>query len=396
MTFVSHSRVSSFSSSQNISKQDPACEVDSKSSIDQKRAFSKRKVVFVDPDDLNAPYWWPAMIVPEREIEAFKQTMENDIQEPGKGEHLVCYFEDGSFSIVPETEIAPFSPVLPPYTNYLRGVNADAFLNDKAVMLATLYWETGIVPPTFTWVRDEEQYTNASVLPLAELVTADPFPTLSTGINYQAAQYSTDSKKLTLETQDNHAGDKLNSEALATPSKVFNNQKISETKVKSAQRRNKSPPHFALKNRPIREDQTGNPGAPKNRMLWDRQDNSLSSVSVIPSSTSSSASFSDVVSPLCGLFTMESCTHCGEQTSTRITKVLCTECSNVLNDCSDNALSFQGSAHSSYCGKRARDDTQHESVHGPSTEFSILADILPRGRKQRLLHHFRSGLVPYC
>lgn len=56
----------------------------------------RRKVVFVDPDDPTAPYWWPAMVVPADEIAIFKQTMDTNVREPGRGEHLVCYFEDAS------------------------------------------------------------------------------------------------------------------------------------------------------------------------------------------------------------------------------------------------------------------------------------------------------------
>ncbi|CAG8708969.1 12806_t:CDS:2, partial [Dentiscutata heterogama] len=116
----------------------------------------RRKVVFVDPDDPDAPHWWPALVVPRKEIEIFKQKMDNDVQYPGDGESLVCYFEDGSFSIVPEKDQKPFDPKIEPYTTYMEGPNSEAFQKDKAVTLATLYFEKGLVPPVFKWIRNED------------------------------------------------------------------------------------------------------------------------------------------------------------------------------------------------------------------------------------------------
>ncbi|KAF0492644.1 hypothetical protein F8M41_021575 [Gigaspora margarita] len=116
----------------------------------------RRKVVFVDPDDPDAPHWWPALVVPRKEIEIFKQKMDNDVQYPSDGESLVCYFEDGSYSIVPEKDQKPFDPKIEPYTTYMEGPNSEAFQKDKAVTLATLYFEKGVVPPVFKWIRNED------------------------------------------------------------------------------------------------------------------------------------------------------------------------------------------------------------------------------------------------
>lgn len=66
------------------------------------------------------------------------------------GKHLVCYFEDGSYSIVSELELLPFCPSEQPYLSYL---DYPAFLNDKAVKLANRYWEYGHVPETFKWLH---------------------------------------------------------------------------------------------------------------------------------------------------------------------------------------------------------------------------------------------------
>ncbi|CAG8481744.1 11656_t:CDS:2 [Acaulospora morrowiae] len=116
----------------------------------------RRKVVFVDPDDPEAPHWWPALVVPLREIEIFKQKMDSDVQYPREGENLVCYFEDGSYSIVSEKDQLPFDPNSEPYTTYMEGPNVSIFQRDKAVTLATLYFEKGAVPPSFKWLRNED------------------------------------------------------------------------------------------------------------------------------------------------------------------------------------------------------------------------------------------------
>ncbi|KAJ3100530.1 hypothetical protein HDU97_002166 [Phlyctochytrium planicorne] len=115
-------------------------------------AGSKRRVVFVDPDDANAPWWWPALVVPPAEFETFRKYVGNEITEPKDGEYLVCYFEDGSFSVIPESDAVPFSPLIPPYTLYVAGADGQDFKSDNAVKLATQYWETGIPPPSFVWL----------------------------------------------------------------------------------------------------------------------------------------------------------------------------------------------------------------------------------------------------
>lgn len=66
------------------------------------------------------------------------------------GKHLVCYFEDGSYSIVSELELLPFCPSEQPYLSYL---DYPDFLHDRAVMLANRYWEYGRIPETFKWLH---------------------------------------------------------------------------------------------------------------------------------------------------------------------------------------------------------------------------------------------------
>jgi len=126
-------------------------------SLKPKKIKPRRKVVFVNPDDDHYLYWWPALVVPEIEYNLFKQSYDdsNNFKIPNENEILVCYFEDGSFSVIPESDSVPFSPNIPPYTKYLADPNiSQAFKNDKAVKLAKLYLETGEIPSTFLWLKD--------------------------------------------------------------------------------------------------------------------------------------------------------------------------------------------------------------------------------------------------
>ncbi|ORX96736.1 hypothetical protein K493DRAFT_314372 [Basidiobolus meristosporus CBS 931.73] len=396
MTSVSRSRKSSFSSTHNGPKKNSGYEFDAGLVHSRKRAFPKRKVVFVDPDEPTAPYWWPAMIVPEREIEAFKQTMENDIQEPKKGEHLVCYFEDGSFSIVPETEAVSFSPVLPPYTDYLRGANADAFLKDKAVMLATLYWETGIVPPTFTWVRDEERYTNASVLPLTELgTTPEQLLTLQSNLTGTISTKSFEIKEEAFESSLSFLPSEVTLEKpVPKPTREpVPTDHHRDKKEKPTPRKKSRSPISTPKNPKPSKSKSGSVSAMKITKHWNASIQTSSNTPNTPSTNSSSlTSYSNVSSPFTGSpsfdsFTAGSCSHCGEYAATRITKVLCTKCSDSLG--------------CSWCSERSYVRRQHEDGESEqrcklvSLRIHHACNIIPRGRKQRLLQHLQSGLVPY-
>ncbi|KAJ1970249.1 hypothetical protein IWQ62_000076 [Dispira parvispora] len=123
-----------------------------------KRRTPRRRLVFVDPDDSEAPYWWPAMVVANADLDLFYQRVNSTLEPPKPNEHLVCYFEDGSYSVVPETDTRPFDPHRSPYTEYLQGPNSHAFKYDRAVQLATLYFEFAQAPGTFLWICDDERY----------------------------------------------------------------------------------------------------------------------------------------------------------------------------------------------------------------------------------------------
>lgn len=64
---------------------------------------------FVDPDDDDASFFWPAMIIPEAELDQFCASVSDGgkvkVQLPDVGEFLVAYFEDASLFVV-----LPFLP----------------------------------------------------------------------------------------------------------------------------------------------------------------------------------------------------------------------------------------------------------------------------------------------
>ncbi|TPX65419.1 hypothetical protein SpCBS45565_g05201 [Spizellomyces sp. 'palustris'] len=119
-----------------------------------RRKPPKRQIVFVDPDDAMSPWWWPAMVVPKQEFQIFKKSVNGEVKDPKEGECVVVYFEDASYNTIRESELKPFCPSQPPYTTYMNGPNGKAFRSDKAVILATLYWERGTIPPAFSWLQE--------------------------------------------------------------------------------------------------------------------------------------------------------------------------------------------------------------------------------------------------
>ncbi|KAJ2809464.1 hypothetical protein H4R20_000084 [Coemansia guatemalensis] len=104
-----------------------------------------RDVVFVDPLDASAPYWWPAMIVPTDEIDA---TM--GCTQLGQDEYLVKYFEDCN-STVRGSELRVFGTSQRPFTDFADA--SPAFVKDKAIKSALSFLKTGHVQPKFQWRR---------------------------------------------------------------------------------------------------------------------------------------------------------------------------------------------------------------------------------------------------
>lgn len=64
---------------------------------------------------------------------------------------LVCM---AASSIIRESDVLPFCPAESPYQEYVHSSFAKAFLADRAVILASKYWESGAVPDSFKWLID--------------------------------------------------------------------------------------------------------------------------------------------------------------------------------------------------------------------------------------------------
>ncbi|KAJ1644572.1 hypothetical protein LPJ64_003767 [Coemansia asiatica] len=110
----------------------------------QQHQWRGRDVVFVDPLDPSAPYWWPAMIVPTDEIDVSMGCMSL-----GLGEYLVKYFEDFKYSTVNGSELRLFDTTKAPFTDF--ATKTPHFLKDKAIKSAMWYLRSGFVHNKFRW-----------------------------------------------------------------------------------------------------------------------------------------------------------------------------------------------------------------------------------------------------
>ncbi|KAL1917183.1 uncharacterized protein VTP21DRAFT_4839 [Calcarisporiella thermophila] len=106
--------------------------------------FKERDVVFVDPLDEHEKYWWPAIIVPEDEID---QSM--GVLELKSGECLVKYFEDDKYSVVQFKDLRPFLPDSEPYRSF--ATRSSAFAKSRGVRKAIEYLKTGKPSKSFAW-----------------------------------------------------------------------------------------------------------------------------------------------------------------------------------------------------------------------------------------------------
>lgn len=181
----------------------------------------KRKVVFVNPEESNV-YWWPAMVVPRDEYLLFSLCIEDPdvpadaealaarkaaaaktssdkltqadlkFELPKPGEVLVTYFEDGSYNMVKEKDLKQFCPYQVPYVDYCKGSMRKQFCKDKAVQLATLYWETGRVPTSFTWLHGlpKEDRTHIAKLNSGHAASASSASSASSDDKANGAQNS--------------------------------------------------------------------------------------------------------------------------------------------------------------------------------------------------------------
>ena len=77
-----------------------------------------------------------------------------------------------------EQDVLPFCPGEEPYQSYVTSTFSKAFLSDRAVILASKYWENGSVPDTFKWLA--ELYSDIKMI---DSFTGEPVPfiTAATG-----------------------------------------------------------------------------------------------------------------------------------------------------------------------------------------------------------------------
>ncbi|KAJ2482441.1 hypothetical protein IWW56_001099 [Coemansia sp. RSA 2131] len=131
-----------------------------------KHGWRGRDVVFVDPLDTSAAYWWPAMIVPTDEIDT---TM--GCTQLGADEYLVKYFEDFKYSTVRGSELRAFDTSQRPYTDF--AANNPSFPKDKAIRGALSFLKTGHAHAKFQW---RQWQTGSDVLCLPFTLKAQPLP----------------------------------------------------------------------------------------------------------------------------------------------------------------------------------------------------------------------------
>ncbi|KJE91884.1 hypothetical protein CAOG_02948 [Capsaspora owczarzaki ATCC 30864] len=105
-----------------------------------------RKLVFVKPFDNPSSWWYPAMIVPTRELDVTMPV-------PQEGDCVVRYFEDNSFSAVAFKHVEEFAPQSRFYKR-LASEFGSSFRTSKGVRLATECYNSENlvrVPKKFIW-----------------------------------------------------------------------------------------------------------------------------------------------------------------------------------------------------------------------------------------------------
>lgn len=115
------------------------------------------EIVFVDPQDPNEPFWWPAIIVSPQEYDHFFKQMGEPIEVFGNV--LVCYFEDASYSAVSESEVKKFVREDPFFVKYF---GSKAFMKTKGAKIFRKYIEEGKVPSKFKWLKNKRKYVRKS------------------------------------------------------------------------------------------------------------------------------------------------------------------------------------------------------------------------------------------
>ncbi|CAG8533556.1 13636_t:CDS:2 [Acaulospora colombiana] len=326
--------------------------------------------------------------------------MDNDVQYPGEGENLVCYFEDGSFSIVSEKDLLPFDPNSEPYTTYMEGPNFSKFQKDEAVTLATLYFEKGAVPPSFKWLRNEDSgnasdnngnnHSGINGCNNADSVGSDTYNTgdedgtsavsgRNTATNTKrhsrnessnnVSEQTNSNKREGISKRDNGAGQRKDSisgqgkKNLIPTTPTSNSRTTKVTKPRSSSNANKYVANGSANNNSTLSKPTSN-----NNSNPSQQTNNKSSVNNFASTTchnnantNTSNQQSHQLSAAERVISSRTkqCSHCGEKTTTRAntngdnkepcSKLLCGECGELLNSFF-NSSTCDPSSSNNVCG----------------------------------------------
>eukprot|EP00041_Stephanoeca_diplocostata_P021514 m.502238 g.502238 ORF g.502238 m.502238 type:complete len:365 (+) comp21842_c1_seq37:276-1370(+) len=107
--------------------------------------------VFVDPEDTDEPFWWPALLVP-RGDHALNTDVMPDITPAHDGTNLVVVqrFSDGAYVNVSLQRVAAFVVGMRPFSDYTKA-RGSGFLMHPAVHWATEYCIHGILPKHMGW-----------------------------------------------------------------------------------------------------------------------------------------------------------------------------------------------------------------------------------------------------
>ncbi|OLY78969.1 hypothetical protein AYI68_g6972 [Smittium mucronatum] len=106
--------------------------------------WEHKQVVFVDPLEKDAAYWWAAMIVPKNEID-----ISMNCGDVGADECVVR-------SVVPYSDLAIFDMSSEPFKTFKEN-GGDEFASDKGIQAAIEYLFKGSLPTDFMWASWETQ-----------------------------------------------------------------------------------------------------------------------------------------------------------------------------------------------------------------------------------------------
>ncbi|CAG8533519.1 16336_t:CDS:2 [Funneliformis mosseae] len=146
--------------------------------------FKGRDIVFVDPLDDKAEFWWPAMIVPQNEIDE-SMDVDGKLEENLlSGKFLVRYFEDMTYSVVEQKGLKHFIPDEEPYLTFKN--NSDKFSSHIGVRRAMQCKGKGEPNKSFKW-----DYWKR---PIEENQEHIPVPTTTSNTKRRASTYKSGSK----------------------------------------------------------------------------------------------------------------------------------------------------------------------------------------------------------